>query len=109
MPTNEERKGIAARLRRFNSDEVSSYSEYLEKLDEIIGTNDYDETGNRIATLIEPEPERTCRNERGYWHLFECSNCGCEVEGGDEYGHNSSHGSFNYCPNCGARVINNAD
>ena len=56
MPTNEERRRIAARLRRFNSDEVSSYSEYLEKLDEIIGTNDYDETGNRIAALIEPEP-----------------------------------------------------
>lgn len=89
MATNEERKQVAARLRLLDYPPESRDMFLV------------------LADLIEPE-ERTCRNESGYWHLFECSNCGCEVEGGDEYGHNSSHGSFNYCPNCGNKVINNA-
>lgn len=60
MPTNEERKQIAARLRHFNSGDVSSCFEYIEKLDEIIGISGCEETGDRLADLIEPKPERTC-------------------------------------------------
>jgi hypothetical protein len=60
----------------------------------------------RLADLIEPEAERTCRNEAApSWHVFECSECGCVVCGGDERGHDSSKGAFNYCPNCGAKVV----
>ena len=99
MITSEERREIAARLRQFKSDDVSSYSEYLEKLDEIIGINGYGETGERLADLIEPE-EFTCRKIRkndpthkGNWN-FHCSRCNCYLRGTDEY-----------CSNCGARVV----
>lgn len=60
---------------------------------------------DRLADLIEPEPERTCRNEFGRCFAFECSECGVNVEGGDMLGHNSSEGAFNFCPNCGAKVV----
>lgn len=50
-------------------------------------------------------PERTCRNEFDRCFAFECSECGVNVEGGDMLGHNSSEGAFNFCPNCGAKVV----
>lgn len=77
MPTNEERRIVAARLRRFKSDDVSSYSEYLEKLYEIIGINGCEETGDRLADLIEPEPRNcaTCpeidNNDSFIFHLLQ--------------------------------------
>ena len=49
--------------------------------------------------------ERTCRNEFDRCFAFECSECGVNVEGGDMLGHNSSEGAFNFCPNCGAKVV----
>lgn len=36
---------------------------------------------------------------------FACSECGCSVYGGDELGVNITDGSWNYCPNCGAKVV----
>ena len=48
--------------------------------------------------------ECTCANELPEWYRFECSECGCNVEGGDEMGHACSTGAFRYCPNCGAKV-----
>ena len=44
-----------------------------------------------------------CEN-LGYPMDFTCSECGCEVSGGDELGHNSNMGEFNFCPNCGKAV-----
>ena len=55
-------------------------------------------------------PERTCRNvyketrhemyqcDNG----FECSECGDVVE---DFEHYKVTGTFNFCPNCGARVV----
>lgn len=117
MITNKERRDIAARLRQFKSDDVSSYSEYLEKLDEIIGINGYGETGDRLADLIEPE-ERTCK-PHGEWErtsqLQECRRVLCDC--GNELGMDTRRGfpikivDFcelpNYCPNCGAKVSEN--
>lgn len=105
MPTNDERREVAARLRKFESDSVGSYSEFCEKLDEVIGCGERQWTCDRLADLIEPEPERTCRNEFDRCFAFECSECGVNVEGGDMLGHNSSEGAFNFCPNCGAKVV----
>lgn len=55
---------------------------------------DYEELHNRLADLIEPEPERTCRP------VIEdetevCSDCGYDIDG---YG-------WSYCPNCGAKLV----
>ena len=69
-------------------------------------------TGNNAEHAVEAwntRAERTCTNELDVWHRFECSACGCEVEGGDEMGHRCSTGAFNYCPNCGARVVEEVD
>ena len=53
----------------------------------------------RLADLIEPEPERTCHDETESPMSFLCGECGWfwnDPE--DELG-------FRYCPNCGARVV----
>ena len=52
-----------------------------------------------LADLVEPAPERTCRNayeykpeDRGF--EFVCSECGYAFPG-----------PSNFCPNCGAKVV----
>ena len=53
----------------------------------------------RLADLIEPEPERTCRKVTGRMkygrRMPKCSECGQSL--GDE--------RWVYCPNCGAMVV----
>ena len=47
----------------------------------------------------------TCENIAQYPLVnFECSECGCTVEGGDELGADIQHGEWNHCPNCGKAV-----
>ena len=110
MPTTDERREVAARLRSLKftfeddlEDELSAFYDALEcnPGQKRWETNPY----WFLAVLIEPEPERTCRNEFDRCFAFECSECGVNVEGGDMLGHNSSEGAFNFCPNCGARVV----
>lgn len=43
------------------------------------------------------EPERTCRYEPTNRCTHACTSCGREVE--------TLHLGYNYCPNCGARVV----
>lgn len=104
MITSEERREIAARLRRFKTSDVSGCFQYLEKLDEIIGINDCEDTGERLADLIEPEPERTCRNMADEYDGLEfvCSECTRAIS---EYEYAPEIGEF--CPSCGAKVVEN--
>lgn len=59
---------------------------------------------DRLADLIEPEPERTCRDIAeppkggGFWPAphFKCSECG---------GEHVSIDYVSYCPKCGAKVV----
>lgn len=66
---------------------------------------DYEELHARLADLIEPEPERTCRNlsKNGGFH---CDGCGLRI---DYCTDDCSCGFFAYdicfCPNCGAKVV----
>lgn len=73
---------------------------------------DYEELHMRLADLIEPEPERTCRMElvdvTDYLgqKMYRCSECGalmtddaCFFEGEPDIA------GFSYCPNCGAKVV----
>lgn len=113
MPTNEERREVAAKLRSITNYEYSSMF-----IDEIIGAciggDLYDDEYqlldckivNRLADLIEPE-ERTCRMTKkgpefvmaGWW---ECSECGpvyppCNDE--------IAKWALQRCPRCGAKVV----
>lgn len=70
---------------------------------------DYEELHNRLADLIEPEPERTCHmvwvsDRDGY----ECTACGdVFTDDPDDDGRVSAYAAstFSYCPHCGARVV----
>lgn len=69
----------------------------------------YEIEGENYADLID---RQTCRNvydetktgacENG----FECSECGGVVEDGEGW---LVNGTFNFCPNCGARVVKTGD
>lgn len=66
----------------------------------------------RIGKLMrhEPETERTCRNTtRHRYYGFECSECKWSAYEPNDYGNDVRFDDFNYCPNCGSKVIRNAD
>lgn len=64
---------------------------------------DYEELHARLADLIEPE-ERTCRMHDANWDDGQCTwGCICS-KCGAKHEHERS-GWMNFCPNCGARVI----
>ena len=124
MPTNDERREVAERLRKLPIDmyeveerweaeglgtdchDQTDYSLIHNVLFGCIPAEhmhpyDYDELHCRLADLIEPEPERTCRSvggadgTNGEYYDFMCSECGycCDLSDPD------------YCPNCGAKVV----
>ena len=106
MPTNDERREIAARLRF--SDHNMTWSEGCSYIAynvgaATIGDEHYDllAFAHALADLIEPEPERTCNVEQipympGGYEGYRCSVCHCIDLESDEP---------NYCPNCGAKVV----
>lgn len=103
MPTNEERREVAARLRkkyfeRQGTFEPQSISiQAMNRLDDLL-----DCLPKRrdmfldLADLIEPEPERTCglRSRLTGMYCYECSKCGRGMKA-----------DWAYCPNCGAKVV----
>lgn len=138
MTTNEERREIARKLRELEEDVLSlidawdeegiyticqDQADYYQIHFALMGCIpsvhthpcDYAELHERLADLIEPEPERTCKNlsDSGW---FTCSECGANVYGA-AYGSSYVDGDgkrwyttanppqWNYCPNCGAKVI----
>ena len=76
------------------------------------------EIWDRLADLIEPQPERTCHNVSEYGKNttyeyttfdFKCSECGAEVNA-DEMGLSpimidEENITLSYCPHCGAKVV----
>jgi hypothetical protein len=65
MPSLDERREVAARLRAIDDTEWTHPREELRALDEALGTAQgmpyaLQTTWERFADLIEPEPERTC-------------------------------------------------
>ena len=113
MPTNEERKQVAARLREAKIENLGFYG-FSAHLGESIGkcvrlvSGHYflvEDGLNRLADLIEPEPERTCRNV-GYYSdstRFECSEC--EFNGWVKWAKDGIDRVPGYCPNCGAKAV----
>ena len=113
MPTNEERREVAARLRGYEEDELCCYGEAYDALCEACGCDwgqDWQDMdlNYRLADLIEPEPERTCRMTQygpeyvleGWWHCSECEGpvyppCNEEI----------AVWALQRCPRCGAKVV----
>lgn len=103
MISNNERREVAARLRNYeNLRESFRESPICAFLDALgVGYLDWKGVCNRLADLIDPEPdpepERTCRYEPTNRCTHVCTSCGREVE--------TLHLGYNYCPNCGAKVV----
>lgn len=96
MPTNEERREVARKLRECSKEKVVYYP--ISNLFAATGTADELILFDRLADLIEPEPERTCRKVPGRMRYGErkpkCSECGYSL--GDP--------RWFYCPKCGGRI-----
>lgn len=107
MITNEERKQVAARLRKIDHDNniflnCAMYQTLFNRdCRKGLCRDCRKSTADRIADLIEPE-ERTCRNvaDNYYGMEFVCSECTRAVPE-DEYDHEVDK----YCPCCGAKVV----
>jgi hypothetical protein len=110
MPTDEDRREVAARLRELVADWFDD-GEFYDRgeVEDVLGlaTDDgawYEAAGVRqLADLIEPE-ERTCHMRDASWDAGQrtwgciCSECGTKHE------HKRSRW-MNFCPNCGAMVV----
>lgn len=99
MPTSDERREVARRLRN-NADQKPDWVIPWAVFNDAYGHEGV-ELINRLADLIEPE-ERTCRvimkwdGLDGRDHV--CSKCGTYFD--DKKWHEQK-----FCPNCGAKVV----
>lgn len=110
MPTDEERREVAARLRNWESfRETFRESPICAALDvlNVEGYLDWRGVCELLADLIEPEPERTCKMElvkRGpMYSVWRFSCCGYEhSENVTDGGATELPGTR--CPKCGTKV-----
>ena len=109
MISNDERREVAASLRMLASHKAADEELVHDTLGLYRGENieGYDTyCVMELADLIEPEPERTCRNTTRHPHYgFECSECKWSAYEPNDYGNDVCFDDFNYCPNCGAKVV----
>ncbi len=124
-PTDDERREVAARLRRLSGHREVDKEFVHEALGLYMGecVDGYDPVSvSELADLIEPEPERTCRvvtdknavSQTQEVHTKYCSRCsyvfGREqhrqlLPGLDEEFVLHAVQIPDYCPNCGAKVV----
>ncbi len=114
MPTNDERREVAARLRRLCGHREVDKEFVHEALGLYMGecVDGYDPVSvSELADLIEPE-ERTCRNianknDREFGAPFICSECGADPHDAESYfcGFSNGEHDWRFCPNCGAKVV----
>lgn len=106
MPTDEDRREVAARLRILSGHREVDKEFVHEALGLYMGecVDGYDPVSvSELADLIEPE-ERTCHMRDASWDAGQrtwgciCSECGAKHE------HKRSRW-MNFCPNCGAMVV----
>lgn len=106
MPTNEERREVAARLRKKHGERQVTFEpqsisiQAMNRMDDLL-----DCLPKRrdmfldLADLIEPEPERTCRVVK--------KTADIDGERMTDYTccFNQPGWNNNFCPNCGAKVV----
>lgn len=109
MPTNDERREVAARLREVWASGCTFVSFFEFDCDDFETCQECSKCcGNRLADLIEPEPERTChmefRKHGAIYDVFYFDCCDEEFSESrtDQY---ASGISGNVCPYCGAKVV----
>ena len=103
MPTDEERREVARSLRALakcneGSLRTDRMNAVLTQAKTITGTGGLPSAAHvltRYADLIEPAPERTCAVEHWGGGVFYLS-CGHD---------STEHVKPDYCPTCGARVV----
>ena len=117
MISDNERREVARRLREYDYEEARELlvdcADWGERVINMLDCGDTEgECYAALADLIDPEPERTCHVEcypPGYednLHYEVCSECGTILTAsrpGDRHAARAS-----YCPNCGARVMDDA-
>lgn len=104
MPTNEERREVAKRLRILSGHREVDKEFVHEALGLYMGecVDGYDPVSvSELADLIEPE-ERTCRDDGT--GAFRCTRCGAFARR-DAVMDCTGQIPLRYCPNCGARVV----
>ena len=110
MPTNEERREVAARLRNWESFRETFMESPICAVIDALGVEGYlDWRGvfELLADLIEPEPERTCKMELvksgPIYSVYRFSCCGYEHSENDtDRGATELPGTR--CPKCGTKV-----
>lgn len=127
MPTNEERRKAAKRIMDWCPQSFAHPTEIVRaalglKEGELMDTNTRMNLAERIADLIEPEPERTCKNlNKGETDgvIFVCSESDAYIDVGESWAagiftnyhdfsrNSSSQIDQSFCPNCCAKVIDN--
>ena len=110
MPTDEERRNVAARLRNLAGHKAADEELTLDALGLYRGENieGYDTYGvMQLADLIEPDPERTCKMELvksgPIYSVWRFSCCGYEHSENDTDG-GATELPGTRCPKCGAVV-----
>ena len=108
IPTNEERRRVAERLRSIRS--APEWATTACCIADCIGEGDYPlwdgskPLFDRLADLIAPEPERTCqlvRDDDSIDELYPAYDYVCSACGGVCCG----QCGYRYCPNCGAKAV----
>ena len=104
MISNDERREVAARLRVLASHKAADEELVHDTLGLYRGENieGYDTYGvMHLADLIEPEPERTCKIDGTYddeFGIYDHLSCG-------HVAMRQWPEKTNYCPKCGAKVV----
>lgn len=120
MPTNEERREVARKLREKYHERNSEgwleaqdvglqWYNYLKDLESCLP--DGESMFTVLADLIEPEPELTCEPREQWeddsaWPYLACSNCGEPLkykEGKEAF--EREYDLCHYCAHCGAKVV----
>lgn len=113
MPTDDERREVAARIRNIDTSIWYYGEDEFCALEDACGCDvgqDWQdmELKDRLAELIEPEPERTCEIESFDNGLDEDYDGSLYSYAPPTYylscGHEAYQYKPNYCPNCGAKV-----
>lgn len=126
-PTSDERREVAKEIRKY----VDAYGDKIEdaemvllgtvwrrgEFNEVVRPTSAVELLAMVADLIDPTCHIVCVDDTyntpetgrvDEWH-YECGKCGIELDDNDTDAMDSGAKPFDYCPNCGCRVVSDDD